>query len=64
MSLSRPVPVQNLEPSSKVEQEDIPKILAAIHTAIQAKQKWTLTVNGAENGGIVAIHLKLERAFK
>ena len=49
---------------SKVEIEDVPKILAAIQSAIESKKKWTLTVKGADNGGIIDIHLVLEKSFK
>ena len=49
---------------SKVESEDIPKVLAAIQSAIQSKKKWTLTVKGADNGGIIDIHLILEKSYK
>ena len=49
---------------SKIEVEDIPKILAAIQSAVESKKKWTLTVKGADNGGIIDIHLVLEKSFK
>jgi hypothetical protein len=52
------------EMKSKVETEDIPKILAAIQTAIDSKKQWTLTVKGADNGGIVDIRLVLEKSYK
>ncbi len=53
-----------MDKPNKVQDEDIPKILAAIKTAIDSKQRWTLTVSGTENGGIIGINLKLEKTFK
>ena len=52
------------ETKSKVELEDIPKILAAIQTAIESKKQWTLTVKGSDNGGIIDIRLVLEKSYK
>jgi hypothetical protein len=49
---------------SKVETEDIPKILVAIQAAIESKKQWTLTVKGADNGGIVDIRLVQEKSYK
>lgn len=53
-----------IEASKKVETEDIPKILAAIKSGINSKEMWTLTVKGADNGGIVDIRLVREKGFK
>lgn len=50
--------------SRKVTEQDIPKILAAIQTAIDAKRLWTLTIKGLGDGGIVDIRLVQEKSFK
>ena len=52
------------EVSKKVAEQDVPKILAAIQSAVEAKKKWTLTIKGSDNGGIVDIHLTQEKSFK
>ena len=64
MSLSRPVPVQNLDPPSKFEIEDLPKILAALKNAHEAKQSGKVVIDFAENGGVLAITLEMKRKFK
>lgn len=64
MGLSRPVPVQNLESPSKFESDDLPKILAALKNAHDAKQKATVIVQFADNGGVVDISLETKRKFK
>jgi hypothetical protein len=64
MSLSRPIPVQNLEPQSKFEEEDLPKILAACHNAHHGKQAATVTIKFADNGGVVGIVLETKKSFK
>jgi hypothetical protein len=52
------------EKPSKVETEDVPKILAAIKRGVDSKQNWTLTITGASNGGIIGINLKREENLK
>ena len=52
------------EVSKKVTEQDIPKILAAIQTAINEKRMWTLTVKGLGDGGIMDIRLVQEKSFK
>ena len=64
MGMSRPVAVQNLESSSKFESEDLPKILAALHTAYNSKTKSTVKVEFAENGGVTDIALETKKKFK
>ena len=64
MSLSRPVPVPISEPTSKFEAEDLPKILAALHTAYNSKTKSTVKVEFAENGGVTDIALETKKKFK
>jgi hypothetical protein len=56
--------MSELDVSKKVETQDIPKILAAIQTAINEKRQWTLTVKGLGDGGIMDIHLVQEKSFK
>ena len=50
--------------SRKVTEQDIPKILAAIQSAIDQKRLWTLTVKGLGDGGIMDIRLIQEKSFK
>jgi hypothetical protein len=52
------------EASKKVAEQDIPKILAAIQSAIEAKRKWTLVVEGSDNGGILDIQLTQKKSYK
>ena len=56
--------MSTFEISKKAELQDIPKILAAIQDAISDKRKWTLTVKGLGDGGIMDIHLVKEKSFK
>ena len=48
----------------KIAEQDIPKILAAIQSAIESKKKWTLVVEGSDNGGIVDIQLIQKKSYK
>jgi hypothetical protein len=50
--------------SKKVSEQDVPKILAAIQSAIEAKKKWTLVVEGSDNGGILDIQLTQKKSYK
>ena len=50
--------------NKKIAEQDIPKVLAAIQTAIESKKQWTLTVKGSDNGGIIDIRLVLEKSYK
>ena len=52
------------ESKSKLEEQDIPKILAAIQTAVESRKAWALMVKGASNGGIIDIRLTLEVNYK
>ena len=52
------------EINRKVAEQDIPKILAAIHSGVQSKKKWTLVVEGSDNGGIIDIQLTKKESFK
>jgi len=64
MGLSRPVPVQNLDPPSRFESEDLPKILAALKNAHEAKSLGKVIIEFAENGGVLGITLEMKRKFK
>ena len=64
MSLSRPIPVPISEPQSKFENEDLPKIHAALYSAITAKAQSVVCVHIAENGGVVAITQETKKKFK
>ena len=48
----------------KFEKEDLPKILAALKNAHDSKQKASVTVNFADNGGVVDILLEIKKRFK
>jgi hypothetical protein len=48
----------------KFEQEDLPKIHAALSTARQAKASAKVTIDIADNGGVIAVHLETKRKFK
>ncbi len=48
----------------KFEAEDLPRILAALKNAKDAKQKATVTVVFSENGGVVDILLEIKKRFK
>jgi hypothetical protein len=48
----------------KFEKEDLPKILAALKNAHDAKQKASVTVNFSENGGVIDILLEIKKRFK
>lgn len=50
--------------SKKVAEQDIPKILAAIQSAIDGKRQWTVTIKGLGDGGIMDIRLVQEKSFK
>ena len=52
------------EPQSKFEAEDLPKILAALKNAHESNQKATVTVQFADNGGVVDISLETKKKFK
>jgi len=56
--------VSDSDISKKVAEQEIPKILAAIQSAIAAKKKWTLVVEGSDNGGILDIQLTQKKSFK
>jgi hypothetical protein len=48
----------------KFEAEDLPKILAALKNAHDAKQKAEVKVTFADNGGVVGIILETKKQFK
>lgn len=64
MAMSHPVPLQKLDSPSKFETEDLPKILAALKNAHEAKRYATVTVKFADNGGVVDIILETKKNFK
>lgn len=55
-------PVEKQE--DKFEQVDLPKILAALHKARAAKLSGRVTVDFADNGGVLTIQLELKQRFK
>jgi hypothetical protein len=52
------------EATEKFEKDDLPKILAALKNAHDAKQKATVTVVFSDNGGVVDILLEIKKRFK
>jgi hypothetical protein len=49
---------------SKVETEDIPRILAAVKTAVDSRQTCRIVIDVAENGGVIGIQLESKKKFK
>lgn len=48
----------------KFEEQDLPKILAALHTAKEAKMACEVTVKFTHQGGVIDILYKSEKRFK
>jgi hypothetical protein len=49
---------------TKFEQEDLPKIHAALEIARKAKAPSKLTVDLAESGGVISVLLEIKKKFK
>lgn len=64
MALSHPIPVPISQPDTKFEREELPRILAALKNAHDAKMKSRVTIDFAENGGVVAVGLEMKKSFK
>jgi hypothetical protein len=48
----------------KFETQDLPKILAAIHNARQAKSSGSVTIHFSENGGVISVLMETKKKFK
>lgn len=48
----------------KFEEQDLPKILAALQTAKTSKQNARVIIDFTENGGVIGIQLESKRKFK
>lgn len=53
-----------MEKPDKFESDDLPKILAALQSAKQAKAPSRLVIDIAENGGVLAVSLETKKRFK
>ena len=51
-------------PLSKFEEQDLPKILAALHTAHEGKQLARVIIDFAADGGVLSVQLESKRKFK
>jgi hypothetical protein len=50
--------------NERFEKEDLPKILAALKTAKDAGAAATVTVEFAQDGGVIAVVQNIKRKFK